>query len=290
MLEYLVLAYVIFLDHLPDPKIRHRMVFGFLIVSTVILLVGLTQYHTRSVSPSDGFLVRGTFGNRNVFGGFLCLVLPLMFGFALWSQQLWQRIWFLTALLAGASLVLSGGAAVALGLSLLVVALLRGQRTALLFVVGVLLIIPLLSRLPRENLSVAWKSVALYNDEGEVHSRYTEWQAAAEMIRDHPWRGVGIGNYQANIGRYYGILPRPPSKAEPDSQNLYLVIASTTGIPGLLSFLALLGTFAVRAVHAFHLTDEPWKKGAAAGLVGSLLGFAINCIWSPLLVRGMGIP
>jgi len=30
--------------------------------------------------------------------------------------------------------------------------------------------------------------------------------------------------------------------------------------------------------------------GLALGVAGALLGFAICCIWSPLLVRGIGVP
>ena len=38
------------------------------------------------------------------------------------------------------------------------------------------------------------------------------------------------------------------------------------------------------------LATDPVERGAAIGLVGCLAAFAVNSVWSPLLVRGIGVP
>jgi len=123
-----------------------------------------------------------------------------------------------------------------------------------------------------------------------VSLRYTEWQAAMVMIAENPWRGVGLGNYQDNIGGYFGVLPRPTGKVEADSENLYLVIASSAGLLGLAAFLGMLLTFGLKAARQAFVLSEPRDRGMALGLLGAILGFSICSIWNPLLVRGIGIP
>lgn len=291
LVEYFVLAYMLFAAQLAERRFRRQMLLAFAAVTSLIILLALAQYLTLSTSPEDGFGVRGTFGNRNVFSGFLALGIPLLYGLALWAPRRSFRTWFLVTVAVGLGVTLAGGSLLALFFSLLIISILRGQRAALGFVIALLVVCALLPHLPRNNTAIARDSITIYNDAAEVRPRYTEWQAAMEMIREHPWLGVGIGNYQANVGRYYGILPSPPSKAEPDSQNLYLVIAATMGLPGLLAYWGLLLTFIVRAAAAFWCgSEERWTRGTAAGLLGSFVAFGISSIWSPLLVRGIGVP
>ena len=42
----------------------------------------------------------------------------------------------------------------------------------------------------------------------------------------------GLGGYQKQIGPFYGVVPNATGPAEPDIQNLYLVLGATCGLPG----------------------------------------------------------
>ena len=80
-----------------------------------------------------------------------------------------------------------------------------------------------------------------YKDiEGTKHikNRYLEMQAAINLISEHPLLGVGAGNFQKDIGSYYKELPKV-NTAEPGQNNGYLVIGTTLGIIGLVSFIWL---------------------------------------------------
>jgi O-antigen ligase len=113
------------------------------------------------------------------------------------------------------------------------------------------------------------------------------------MAGENPVLGVGAGNYQANIGMYFRAIPRPggqAGKAEPDSQNQYLVLASSVGWPGVVFLLALfLGCGAAAASACNRLPPGP-ERGWALGLFGSILAIAISGNWSPFLIRGLGLP
>jgi O-antigen ligase len=218
-------------------------------------------------------------------------MLPVLFGLAVALPCWKRRAWMLPVVCLGLVTTLSGATflAVALGLGLVCAA--RGQKTFLGFAAVFLLCTVLLPPvLPRPNADILHESVALYGPEGRVTKRYPEWQAAAEMTRENPWLGVGIGNYQKNVGQYYGTIPSPAEKLESDTQNLYLVLASTTGLPGLFCFVGMLALFAARAARGVVTAHSPFASALALGLLAGLVAFAVNALWSPLLVRGIGIP
>lgn len=226
-------------------------------------------------------LVGGTFGNRNVLGGFLSLALPLCFAGAIGAARgRLARSGCALLLLAGLALNLSGASYWAVVGAVAAMAALRGARwfipVAAALVLWQGLVLP---HLPRENDLCHYESAALYDGDGHATRRYPEWQAAASMILTHPWLGVGPGNYQKQVGPYYGQVPTATGPAEPDIQNLYLVLAASCGLPGLLAFLALLATALAAAVRANRL-----------GAAGALAAFALAAVWHPLLVRGIGLP
>jgi len=287
LIEYFVAAFMLFAS-IPDRQRLHRVTDVFLIVASAVILLGVVQYLLPGVPD---FKVRASFGNRNVFGGYLALVVPFMAGIALYETSIWRRVWMLTMVTLALLITLSGGALLAITLTLAVLCAMRGKPAFIafstLFIVIMVLILP---RLPRHNNVVLDQSICPYNDNNEVSLRYTEWQAAMVMISEHPWLGVGMGNYQDNIGGYFGILPRPTGVVEHDSENLYLVLASSTGLPGLAAFLGMLLTFGIMASRQFFTPAHPHDRGLALGLLGAILSFALCGIWHPLLVRGLGIP
>ncbi len=226
-------------------------------------------------------LVGGTFGNRNVLGGFLALALPLACAGALGgARRTPARAACALLVLAGLALNLSGPSYWAVALTLAALAATRGARTFLPVAAALLLWQGFaLPHLPRANDLCHFESAALYDSQGAPTRRYPEWQAASSLILTHPWLGVGPGNYQRQIGPFYGNVPNATGPAEPDIQNLYLVLGASCGLPALLAFLALLATAGHTAL-----------RNGRLGVAGALAAFAATAIWHPLLVRGLGLP
>ena len=286
-IEYFGAAYLL-AANVPDELKARRLVDVFLAVATVVVLVAVAQYALAGLAD---FKVRATFGNRNVLGGYLALVVPLMAGVALFETNRWRRAWLWAVVTLALLVTLSGGAMIAIAVALALVTMARGRVAFVAFAAAfIVILLVVLPRLPRHNDQVLNDSVQLFNDKNEVSLRYTEWQAASVMIAENPWRGVGLDNFQDNIGGYFGVLPRPTGVVEHDSENLYLVLASSVGLPGLACFLGVLLTGGLRAARRFVTDSDARAKGLSLGLAGGLLGFAICSIWSPLLVRGIGVP
>lgn len=89
--------------------------------------------------------------------------------------------------------------------------------------------------------------------------RYLGWKAATEMIKDHPFIGIGYNQYE-KAWFQYGYWIRPSYRGDRlvdwnmgNAHNLYYEIASNSGLIGLFAFLLLLGYIA-------HLVITPLKK------------------------------
>ena len=250
-----------------------------------------------------GLAVRGAFGNNNVLCGFYALLLPFAFFLSLdCGRPWWLRAMLGLFVIVGLMTMFSGAALAIVAAIMSATAFRRcricGAATALILLGAFFLVAP---ELPRDNFTVAIQSTEIYHSDsgsvryseeengvltweaGEPTRRYPEWQAALTMSFEHPFVGMGPGSYQRNIGPFYDVVPRATGPNEPDTQNLYLVIASTMGYPALFAFLAIL----CAAWNAGCAQEAvPCQRAAAAGIVA----FAIAAIWHPLLVRGLGIP
>ena len=305
IVEYFIVGAMVFAAFLNDEAHQANKAFAFAtlaIVTAGILSLAAIQYFALNGHDSialfaepktldiivnvlggkeSPLLVGGTFGNRNVLGGFLALALPLCFAGALGGARVWLAKTECAALvLAGLAFNLSGASYWAVVIVIAAMAAARGAKwfipVAAVLVLWQGLVLP---NLPRENDMCHYESVALYDGDGQVSRRYPEWQAAASMILTHPWLGVGPGNYQKRVGQFYGQVPNATGPAEPDIQNLYLVLGASCGLPALLAFLAVLSTALVAAI-----------KTGRLGLAGAVAAFAATAVWHPLLVRGIGLP
>lgn len=281
--EYFLVGSMLFAAFLRDePRaVRHALL---ILAAATAFILSLSMYHYFSAETAN-LSVRGTFGNRNVLGGFLALALPLCFSGAIGAPSFTGKAVSALLLIAGLTVTLSGAAYFAVACVIAGMAATRGPRV---FIPAVALLVLwqscVLPRLPRENDLAHFQSVALYDGNGLVERRYPDWQAAYSMALTHPLLGVGLGNYQKHVGQYYDNIPRQTGPSEPDIQNLYLVLAASAGFPALLAFLAML------AVAAHSAATLPHRSALASGVVGAVCAFGIAAVWHPLLVRGIGLP
>jgi O-antigen ligase/tetratricopeptide (TPR) repeat protein len=80
-------------------------------------------------------------------------------------------------------------------------------------------------------LSRGWDRLVLTEAPKSLKYRLEYWQATAAMIAEHPWLGVGPGNFQDWYPRYK--LPQA-SETIADPHNYLLEMAATAGLPALL--------------------------------------------------------
>ncbi len=295
---YFVVVFAMFADQVRG---QHRMMLAvkaLMFSTTVIVLLAVWQYF----STDDPALVRGTFGNRNVYSGFLVMVLPLFYGMSVWIDDFNQRVWLLGLVVIGAATMLAGPQFWGLVIVLAAMSALRGSRTLELYMLGAAVFFAvMIPALPKTRTAVfgeladpiergeAFKVITMPGEVAPplVKKRWLEWQPALTMLGENLLLGVGVGNYQLNVGEssYYGSLPNA-KKSEPDTNSLYLVIASSMGLMGLVALIAFMGYFVGASRKLWRTAGDHWALGLVAGMAGSAWAIAIANIFGSLFVRG----
>ena len=97
---------------------------------------------------------------------------------------------------------------------------------------------------------------------GVLGGRLAIWQASWLLIRDHPWRGVGIGNASYALLPYYERLVGIFRSDFRSIHNPVLAIWAEAGLPGLLLYLGVLAS----AVWAFIRKVRQERETASASL------------------------
>lgn len=193
----------------------------------------------------------GLFALANTFGGTLaaCLMLALSELLAVWRRRAGLGelvIWIGAVALIGWCLLLTKSRTAWIGSACGVLCLLLPQlrfassyrrflvpgALVTLAIVGGTTLLFMLGGLDRQVLSEAPKSVAY---------RLQYWQATGRLIADHPWLGVGPGNFRQHYLKYK--LPQA-SEEIADPHNLFFDVAATGGIISLVG-LALFLTLSV---------------------------------------------
>lgn len=236
--------------------------------------------------------VLATYAHPNSLAGYLALLLPVSCGFTVvaWRQQreAWQigLLACCTALLAGAlwythsrgallAVLVAGGAAAAWAArDFLWQNRLQAGLTAgvVLAAVGVVL----------------WSGsldVATGKDTGSAGRRLDYWRSTWAMILDHPWLGVGPGNF----GRHYPQYMRPVEyEYIKDPHNFALELWAVSGFGGMVALLVALGALYARTLRFASGTqrEEPGSSPAApertpwefyfGGMAGLLLAFVMR--------------
>ena len=183
------------------------------------------------------------FPDPHMFAFYMGLALPIALGFALLSDTLSQKLFFFSAffLIVIADLLsFSRGAYIGLGFgAVLAGAMLlwraKGMR-AFLFVAGVSFTILSLLSVDNPVKQRLFSSFSLAD--GSNQGRVAIWSEAVEDISERPLFGYGIGNYPL------AVKPTAEYREPIYAHNLFLDIASETGLVGAISFfLAFLVVF-----------------------------------------------
>ncbi len=110
------------------------------------------------------------------------------------------------------------------------------------------------------------------DDRGAAYVRLPLMQVAWEMIKDNPMLGVGLGSYEAEMGRYDETPEFVSQGFDWPVHNIFLHMAAEAGIPATLCFL-LLVAIAFQKGKEVLSSNDPFLRALAIGLICGLLAF-----------------
>jgi putative inorganic carbon (HCO3(-)) transporter len=108
---------------------------------------------------------------------------------------------------------------------------------------------------------------------GSGEGRVTTYTQAYGEWREHPWLGVGPGNFGAASFGY------PDPRVNPDSSivnNEYLEVLAETGTVGFLVLLTLLGLVLLRSVVALRQASDPFIRAVLIGITAAFIGMLVQ--------------
>lgn len=110
--------------------------------------------------------------------------------------------------------------------------------------------------------------------------RQAHWQAALNMLTEHPWTGVGFSNYQP-VYEQYRLLnwPMPLGHAH----NIYLNVAAETGLIGVGLYLLLWISVFVLTFRTIRRAGG-FERTLAVGLIGTWVYLSIHMLVDNLYV------
>jgi O-antigen ligase len=299
ILAYLALAGVV-ATRLRAWSQAHRLLRVLVWASAPVVLYALIQalgldpirWSTDAYSP-----VFSTVGRSNFLGSYLLLIVPLTVVAALLAARRWP-LWFLLvaqllALLATQARAAWIGAAVALP-ALLVFFGAALRRRAPVFVgvgAGVTLLLailalnlassppPLVEHLPGIDRLASLSDTS----SGSTAARVTIWRASMSLILARPLTGYGPETTELAFAPVY-----PPQLVYYQGRgvvvdrlhNLLLDHAVTTGLLGLLAFLALLAAGFGAAARTLLRGPDTRTRLLAAGILAALFGHLVDLLFS----------
>ncbi|MGB8647188.1 MAG: O-antigen ligase family protein [Anaerolineae bacterium] len=316
----MLLAYWLMVQDIPEDgraENRVKVLLAVIFLSGVAeALVGVNQYFLR-IGP-EGFVLNGTprafgtFDQPNPFAGYLGLIIPLSFGVFLGSMTLGRKllspgnlalaglaVLAFGVMLASLLFSLSRGAWVGVAAALGLVWALRSKRAAL-FGLGLAVLVAMTALLGQLNVipdvvTSRFAGVSDYFGLQDVRGvkvtdanfaiveRMAHWQAGLDMFQDHPWLGVGIGNYAAVYPAY--SLPHWDDPLG-HAHNYYINILAESGIVGMAGYILLWTAVFWLAWRTVRATHGLWQ-GIAAGAFGVLVALSVHNLFDNLFVHSM---
>ncbi|AYD39804.1 O-antigen ligase family protein [Clostridium fermenticellae] len=262
-----------------------KLIKGFLgsyIVCTIIMSVfGIVQYFTKfelnkNFVKTDGFLGRPkvtvSLDNANNFGAFLVLAIFPIIMLMIYVKGIKKKAFYLLLSLALAMNIVfcySRNAMLGFVIGLVVLAIIYSLK--LIVPIGGLGILMFL-------IPQIGSRIMDIGNSSENFTRLKLWKTAWYMIKDHPIRGVGNGNfvslYDSYVAKYHELYIYYDYKRFP-CHNSYLKIQSELGIFGTIFFISILINALIRIKKLTDSLEDKFLKYFYTGFFASVIAFLV---------------
>lgn len=288
-----------------DVLSRRRGAIAAIVLVTVVgttVLSGYAFYQVQSSAGPESFRLDGvtrafaTFRHPNVFAGYLDLTVPIALAIAcgwLGCPRGWEKLagWprFGIGIPASVAVVAGFGGAVTsqsrggwLGLLVgcgLVIWLTGGPVRLFAICGGLALAILVLAspvgsqitgRIAASSVE-AGQATLVTPENFAVQERLAHWRAGVAMAREHPWLGVGAGNYKE---RFREFTPSWRFRvARSHAHNAFIHAAAQTGLVGFATYSLAVGTIAWRLRRGLRATRGTPASVVVIGVTGACAAF-----------------
>jgi O-antigen ligase len=130
------------------------------------------------------------------------------------------------------------------------------------------------------------RTVKVTNENFATVERVAHWWAGWRMWEDHPWTGVGIGNYATAYPTYNLAGWEDPLG---HAHNFYINMGAEAGTLGLAAYLIFLGAALWQSARGLFRATTSWQRALALGILGILVARIVQDGLDNLWVHAMGV-
>ncbi|NQV05520.1 O-antigen ligase family protein [bacterium] len=263
--------------------------FQFLTGSFGSSFLGFAQASVENiVGATDDYRISGPVGDPNFFAQWLVMVVPLAIDrFRSETSPALKAIAGGAALVISSAIVFTFSRGAVLGLAvvgaILLIAKPPKMRTVVTVAIAGILVLPILPPGYVERITTLGQvGTVEAGTDASIRGRTAEMKAGISMFEDHPFTGVGFGNYASNYVEYarqIGIEQRSEAR---EAHSLYLEVAAETGIPGMFAFAAIIlvaGRSVLAARRRLLAGGRDDLAGICLALTASLAGYLITSVF-----------
>ncbi|MFH1776264.1 MAG: O-antigen ligase family protein [Candidatus Omnitrophota bacterium] len=254
-------------------------------LTTYLAIYGIFQYHISggNVEYEDGLdriLYYGSLSDPNNLAMVFVLSLPFILNFAASTQKIVYKLIFISAFLLhiwAVYLTYSRSGFLGLG-AVLMMLVIKSRKKIITGPIVLLLLFGLLfcSSEFRERM-MTMRATDTSQLDRSAQLRIELWKAGIAMAKEHPYRGVGIAQFEDNVLEY--ISPEANLTRKLTAHNSFILIIAETGVVGFILYvLIFLKTFSdLLFIEGLQKKNEalknlsPWAASLFASLVGVMI-------------------
>jgi O-antigen ligase len=277
----ILVFYILFVTSVNDEKGLRRLAAGFLMVMALYMLHSVREFIGGRFTFRMGIVrmlgVDTSLGDPNSFGASIVFALPFARAFWLTCKDRWVKLALLGYFaLSGGCILLTGSRSSLLGLVLWGGFIILRSRHRWLGITAAAIGAPLVFMLLPESLQIRFETIvnpevgpenARVSGEGRLEGFFK----GMELIEAYPASGIGPGSW------------RPATGSKLESHNLYGQVCGEMGLPGALTFGAILACF---AWNLWKLRSAGQRDPAGANAFEHHLGSAVAMAIFLLLFEG----
>lgn len=212
----------------------------------------------------------GLFTGPNIFGSYLIMLLPLCLFLIFYYKGIHKKYFILLGFITFTVLIFSHSRSNWIGLGIAIIIYLtythKHYFVSKKSVVVILIMILIISL----SLGVFISNKEDIELQRLSTGRYYIWEAGINMIKTHPFLGVGMGNFYRDLNEYYDKDIIPWTKHE-HAHNMYLQIFAEQGIFNFIVFILIICQISIIGFKKLNnLKENSYKKYV---LLGAFFGF-----------------
>lgn len=262
-------------------KIIAAAIFGLLLASLdgiYQLIFGIDFFRHRPYDYVIGLArLKAAFPHTNIFAGYLALFLPICTTLFLYHAKKKNKIFLGTVAAAGLfCLIFTFCRSAVLGfwLAMLLISMIKKDKLVVVMLIAVVLIAPFVAPRSIRDWSKSTRSAAefLLNKE-----RFALYETSFNMIKHHPFLGVGVNTYCLNYKKYkLHNTSEDTANTMWYAHNSFLQMAAEIGIIGFFSFLCLIARLFKYWRVFYRKVGDNFQKTASLGIFMGLFAFLIH--------------